>query len=159
MNIDRACAVYSLKFASTLTSGMFAGGAMYINMVESPARLTHDGETAVTIWKPSFLRAQYCMSKLTITSGFCSLLAYWLSEDRHPTKWLLAGGLMLTIPPYTIFFICPTNNELIETEKCIENGNSWIEDKLSLWNTRHAVRSAISLSAFGYMLWLLSNHK
>jgi len=159
MNVDKCCVVHSLKFISTLTSGIFAGGALYINLVESPARSTHDAETAVTIWKPSFIRARFCMSKLTFISGLSSIGAYYLAGNKCPMKWLLAGSMMLTIAPYTIFFMVPTNEELLETEKCIEKGTPHIEEKLQLWDKRHAVRTAISFGAFGYMLYLLSKGK
>lgn len=159
MNIDKNGVEYTLKFISTLTSGIFAGGALYINVVESPARLTHDAETAVKIWKPSFIRARFYMSKCTFVSGLSSIGAWYLSGKGCPMKWLLAGGMMLTIAPYTIFFMIPTNDQLLETEKCIEKGNAHIEEKLVLWNCRHVVRTAISFGAFGYMLYLLSKGK
>merc|ERR1712150_94555 len=135
------------------------GGALYINIVEHPARSTHDAETAVKIWKPSFLRARFYMSKYTVVSGLSSIGAWYLAGRKCPMTWFLAGSMMLTIMPYTIFFIVPTNDQLLETEKCIEKGNTHIEDKLALWNSRHAVRTVISFGAFGYMLYLLSKGK
>ena len=55
--LDKETIGFGLKLVSTFTSGMFAGCALYVNAVEHPARMTHDMTTAVTIWKPSYLRA------------------------------------------------------------------------------------------------------
>jgi len=46
-----------LKIFTTATAGLFAGGALYITLVENPARMTHDPSSAITQWKPSFVRA------------------------------------------------------------------------------------------------------
>lgn len=58
MKFDNGICGTALKVISTVTSGIFVGGALYINMVESPARMTHDPESAITMWKPSFVRAR-----------------------------------------------------------------------------------------------------
>ena len=55
--IDKEVAGLGLSLLSTASTALFAGGALYINRVEHPARMTHDPATAITIWKPSFLRA------------------------------------------------------------------------------------------------------
>ena len=70
MSMDQACLGTSLRFVSTLASGLFAGGALYINIVEHPARATHDTTTAVTIWRPSFIRAKRYLGKMAVISGF-----------------------------------------------------------------------------------------
>ncbi len=58
MDLDRATIGLGLKVLSTATAGLFAGGALYINLVEHPARMeSPDMPTAVTAWKPSFVRA------------------------------------------------------------------------------------------------------
>ena len=46
-----------LKLTSTISGGLFAGGALYITLVEQPARMTHDPISGITQWKPSFVRA------------------------------------------------------------------------------------------------------
>ena len=58
MMIDLVQSGPMLKVVSTVTAGLFAGGALYITAVEQPARMTHDPTSAITMWKPSFVRAQ-----------------------------------------------------------------------------------------------------
>ena len=55
--LDKEAVGFGLQLVSTLGTGIFAGGAFYINAVEHPARMEADMSTAVTAWKPSFLRA------------------------------------------------------------------------------------------------------
>ena len=46
-----------LKMFTTASAGLFTGGAVYVTLVENPARMTHDPTSAITQWKPSFVRA------------------------------------------------------------------------------------------------------
>ena len=48
----------ALRVISTVSGGIFAGGALYVDFVEHPARMTHDAASAITMWKPSFERAK-----------------------------------------------------------------------------------------------------
>ena len=72
--LDKETIGFGLKLVSTFTSGMFAGCALYVNAVEHPARMTHDMTTAVTIWKPSYLRA----IELNVRTAFS--LSLWVKS-------------------------------------------------------------------------------
>ena len=62
MDCDLATTGFGLKAFSTITAGMFAGGALYINLVEHPARMeATDMSTALICWKPSYTRAARLM--------------------------------------------------------------------------------------------------
>lgn len=155
---DRSCVCYSLKVASTMTCGMYAGGALYGSLVEGPAMMTHDSEMAVKMWKSSFIRAKSLMSKLAIISATTSVVAVWYSDERRLNEWLLAGGLVFSNALVTLF-ILPINRELMETEKCIEKGNEFTIQKLESWHRRHTIRTVVSMGAFGFMVWLLSKNR
>ena len=66
---------------------------------------------------------------------------------------------MLTIPPFTMIFIAPLNNQLLDEEACSEQTSEVVEEKLTMWNRRHAVRSFIAICSFSYMTWLISRGK
>ena len=67
MDIDKAAVGIGLKCLSTVTAGLFAGGALYINIVEHPARMeATDMKTALTCWKPSYTRAASIMVRMCI---------------------------------------------------------------------------------------------
>ena len=57
MKVDLLQTGSALKLVSTISSGMFAGGALYITLVDQPSRMTHDAISAITQWKPTFVRA------------------------------------------------------------------------------------------------------
>ena len=70
MNFDKDTVGLCLKGLSTITAGMFAGGALYINAVEHPARMeATDMPTALMCWKPSFTRAAAMM--VVTSRTFC----------------------------------------------------------------------------------------
>lgn len=46
-----------LEMLATLSAGLFAGAAMYINLVEHPARIECGPGLAVTEFAPSYRRA------------------------------------------------------------------------------------------------------
>jgi len=157
INFDRACAADSLKFLSTITGGVFAGGALYVNLVESPARLTHDPETAVAVWRSSFVRAKFYLGNLNTASSLCSIAAFWLSGDKFSTC-LLAGGTVLSVMN-TLLFILPVNGELMDPNKCAKMSDEVVVGKLKTWNKLHAIRSVIGFCSFGYLLWMLAKRK
>lgn len=62
MNFDQNKLGFGLKAISTVTAGLFAGGALYINVVEHPARMeATEMPAALTSWKPSYTRAAATM--------------------------------------------------------------------------------------------------
>jgi len=48
-----------LKLIATLAASIFAGAALYINLVEHPARMTLDTRSAAMEWAPSYARATW----------------------------------------------------------------------------------------------------
>ena len=52
--------------------------------------------------------------------------------------------------------ILPLNNELLDTENAIKDGEQWIRDSLEDWKLRHSVRAIVSTALFGYMVYSLS---
>src|SRR5688572_21366940 len=49
--------IEALQFAAICGSGLFAGAALYINLVEHPARMECGTELAATVFGPSYKRA------------------------------------------------------------------------------------------------------
>jgi len=70
------------QFVSTLTCILFAGAAIYINLVEHPARMSSSTEIAATVWAPSYKRATVMQASLAAISTIAAVLA-----------WVLGGGL------------------------------------------------------------------
>jgi hypothetical protein len=50
----------SIEFFAILSCALFAGAAVYINVVEPPACMSCGTEVAATAWAPSYHRATWC---------------------------------------------------------------------------------------------------
>jgi drug/metabolite transporter (DMT)-like permease len=73
------------QFLTVLSCGLFAGAAMYITLVERPARRECTTEVAVTEFRPRYRRAAVMQASLAALGFVCSIAA-WLVE--HHWGWL-----------------------------------------------------------------------
>ena len=72
--------LHAAQFVAVFCCTVFAGAALYINLVEPPARMNCDTKTAVTVWAPSYKRATMMQAPLAILSfsaGGVRLVARW----------------------------------------------------------------------------------
>lgn len=130
--------------------GLFAGAALYINLVEHPARMSCGVDVALREWAPSYKRATILQASLAVVGGAAGVSA-----------WALVGGLgylvgavfLLAVVPFTLFVVFPTNKSLLDLHATGQGGNAG--KLLSRWNALHAVRTALSLIAFLFMLLAL----
>ena len=70
-----------LTIAAALT-----GAAIYVNIVEQPARLQLDNRSLLAEWKPAYKRGYVMQASLAIVGGLFGLLAYLNALDW---RWLL----------------------------------------------------------------------
>jgi uncharacterized membrane protein len=137
------------KFLTTLCCGLFAGAAIYINLVEHPARMECGTEIAATEFGPSYHRAAVMQASLAAIGLVCSIVA-WLAGA---SIWWLVGGIILgLVIPFTLVVIMPTNKELLSPT--LDKGSPQARELLSRWSKLHAVRSA--LSGIALVIFLLS---
>ncbi|MGE5445269.1 MAG: DUF1772 domain-containing protein [Ignavibacteriales bacterium] len=142
-----------LQMLSTLSAGLFAGAAVYINLVEHPARMECGAGLAVTQFAPSYRRAAILQGALA-TIGFLSAAAAWL---RGSSFWWLIGGIVLVLViPFTLVVVFPTNKHLLDPSL---DRNSELTSKLLLrWGRLHAVRSVLGLISFLIFIFLLERN-
>ena len=75
------------EFLAILCAAVFAGAAIYINLVEHPARMSLDTRAAAAQWAPSYQRATLMQAPLAVLS----FLAGPLSSSSSPqtiSSWL-----------------------------------------------------------------------
>jgi uncharacterized membrane protein len=138
------------EFIAVLACGLFAGAALYVSLVEHPARMECGVETAITVFGPSYRRATVLQVTLAAL-GLLSSLVAWLSGA---TFWWLVVGLMLSsVIPFTLVVILPTNRQLISPALDRRSANA--SRLLSRWALFHAVRTVISSLALTLFLYLL----
>jgi uncharacterized membrane protein len=139
---------------ATLSSGLFAGAAVYINLVEHPARMETGIRPALTEFAPSYKRATVTQVSLA-AAGFLSALAAWRS--RSDAGWLIGGGLLVASIPFTALVILPTNKKLLDPATA--DDLDLAEELLTRWGRLHAVRSVLSLASLLIFLFLLGRDR
>ena len=132
----------TLEFIAALSTTLFSGAAIYINLVEHPARLGCGTELAATVWAPSYKRATVMQASLAIV-GFLAGTAAWLTGGGM--LWLIAALFIGAVVPFTFIAIMPTNHRLLEPGRDL--GSTETRALLEKWGNLHAVRSALSLIA------------
>ncbi len=98
------------EFVAVLSCSLFAGAAIYINLVEHPARMQCGVEIAATEFGPSYRRATV-MQATCAALGLVSSIAAWLAGATF--WWLVAGILLGSVIPFTLLVILPTNKRLL----------------------------------------------
>lgn len=140
-----------LELVATLCAGLFAGAAIYITVVEHPARLECGTELAATVFGPSYRRAAAMQASLA-TVGVLAAIFAW-AQGRGTL--VLVGGLLLgTVVPFTLLVVMPTNRRLMDP--ALARGSAEAAGLLRRWGRLHAARSVVSALAFALLVWDLA---
>src|ERR1700730_4029630 len=131
------------EFVAVLACGLFTGAAVYISLVEHPARMECGVELAATEFAPSYRRATVMQVSLAAV-GLMSSIAAWLAGASF--FWVVAGVLLGSVIPFTVLVILPTNKQLLSP--ALDRRSAETERLLAGWGTLHAVRSVLSGLAF-----------
>lgn len=138
----------TFEFVATLSTALFAGAAIYINVAEHPARMALDTRAAALQWAPSYKRATWMQAPLAIL-GFVAGSGAWLWGGG--VTWLIAALCIGAAVPITLIVIMPTNRQLLATQRDL--GSAETRQLLARWGRLHAVRSIVSAIATLLMLW------
>lgn len=136
-----------LELIATLCAGLFAGAAIYVNLVEHPARLKTGTAAAIKQWRPSYRRGTMMQASLAV-AGLVAALAAWV--QRGGTAVLVGGLVLGFVVPFTLIVIFPTNRRL--SDAGLDEGSPNAAALLDRWNTLHLVRSIAGLVAFSILL-------
>jgi hypothetical protein len=138
------------EFVAVLACSLFAGAAVYLSLVEHPARMECGVEIAATEFPPSYRRATIMQATLAAVGLISSIMA-WLAGA---TFWWLAGGIALgAVIPFTLIAILPSNKLLLSPT--LDRQSAETERLLERWGALHAVRSVLSGLALLLFLYLL----
>jgi hypothetical protein len=137
---------------TTLSAGLFAGAAVYINWAEHPARMRLDTRHAALQWAPSYARATILQAPLAVI-GLGAGIAAWFQGAG--TGWLIAGLTLGAVVPFTLIVIMPTNKRLLDPARDLDAAET--RDLLVRWERLHTVRSALGLAAFVLAVCLLGS--
>ena len=132
----------AVELLATLSAALFTGAAVYINLVEHPARMSLGTRAALAAWAPSYHRATFMQAPLAIVGG----LSAFIVAARGGGGWWLAGGLLfVAVIPFTLLVIFPTNRALLDPATAADLDRAGM--LLRRWNRLHAVRSLLAAAA------------
>ncbi|CAI5712259.1 unnamed protein product [Peronospora farinosa] len=147
-----------VQLAATGLAGIFAGASIYISVAQHPALM----ETDALIFQAPFFRRMYfyaarMQGPMAVGSGFSALLVSLLQKQRGPHAgmpklWLTSGCLIGGIVPFTALKMLGLNYKLVDSKRCVNRGQSWMQEMLRRWGKLHAVRAGASALAFSGML-------
>jgi len=138
--------------AALVLGALFAGAALYISLVEHPARLMLDDAPSLAQWQPSYARALPIQAGLAVVGSVAGLASWYVL----PGDWKsLAGSLALLANwPFTLLVILPVNKQLQAIQPSRASATS--RQLLLTWGKLHNVRSALGVCAMLLFAWVLS---
>jgi len=133
-------ATIALKLLTLGSAGLFALWALYVSLVEHPARLRTGVASGVAEFRESYRRAapwQAGAAAISLVSGvIVSLLtSEWV--------WAVSGVTVGLAIPFTLLVIMPTNRQLLRGAP----SESEAATLLARWGHLHWVRSLLGLAA------------
>jgi hypothetical protein len=135
----------ALVFASA-----FAGAALYLNLVEQPARLALDDAAMMREWAPSDRRGFALLAGLALLSALAGLAAFGQGGD---IRWLIGALIALASWPYSYFVVVPLNNRLLASSPGLPAADS--REIVTFWGRLEWGLVAISLAAVAVFAWTL----
>lgn len=141
----------ALTFAATFCAALFSGAALYITLVEHPARMECGVALAAAEFGPSYRRATVMQASLAAVS-FLTAVGAWLTTSR--LTWLIGASLIVAVIPFTLIVILPANKKLLDPT--LDRNSDLARQLLNRWGRLHAVRTLLSLAAL--VVFLLSLH-
>jgi Domain of unknown function (DUF1772) len=131
-----------------ISTAIFTGVALYVNVVEQPARLSLDDRALLAEWKPSYKRGAAMQAPLALVGCLLGLIAWW--QTSHPG--FVIGAVAILAPwPWTLIAIKPTNDALLATEP--EQTGPQTRALIVHWGALHGVRTALGALATVAFLW------
>ena len=131
-----------------IAAAIFAGAALYVSVVEQPARLLLDDRALLTEWKPSYKRGAAMQAPLALLGCLLGVIAWW--QTSHPG--FLVGAVAMIAPwPWTLIGIKPTNDALLATRP--DQAGPQTRALVVKWGGLHGVRTALGALATIAYLW------
>jgi len=131
-----------------IAAAIFGGVALYVNIVEQPARLSLDDRALLAEWKPSYKRGAAMQAPLALVGFLLGMLAWWQTSHAG----FLIGALLILAPwPWTLIVIKPTNDALLATD--LDKAGPQTRSLILKWGAVHGVRTVLGALATAAFLW------
>jgi hypothetical protein len=123
-------------------TGLFAGAALYISLVEHPARMSNTLAVALAEFRPSYRRAAVMQATLAVAGAASAIGAYFLGRG---ISTLVAGIVLAIVVPFTLIVVMPINRQLLDETRTAQTPDTDV--LLKKWARLHNVRTIASLLA------------
>jgi hypothetical protein len=130
-------------------SAAFSGAALYINLVEQPARLALEDGALLSEWRPSDRRGFAMLASLALVAAVLGLATYFETQD---VRWLIGAIVVIATWPYTFFAMVPMNNRILSLSAS-EPGAA--RELVRTWGLLEYGQTAIGLVGCAVFLWAL----
>jgi hypothetical protein len=134
-----------------LVAALFTGAALYVSLVEQPARLGLDDASLLGEWKLSYGRASIMQGSLSLIGFILGVIAWWRGGSW---LWLLGGIVLLANWPYTFLRVAPFNRKI----RAFVPESTEVQLRLLVaeWGQLHAVRTALGAIASLLFVWAIA---
>jgi len=136
---------------AVLASTLFAGAAVYVSLVEHPARMECGTELAATEFGPSYRRGAVMQASLAALATVGALACFAAAGGQ---LWLWGGLAVLAAIPFTLVVIFPTNRRLLESGR--DRRSAETHALLVKWGRLHAVRTLLGLTSAALLVAALA---
>jgi hypothetical protein len=130
------------EILSFIFTGLFAGAALYVGLVEHPARMSNTLDIALAEFRPSYKRAAVMQVILAVVGAAGAIGAYFLGRG---VSTLVAGIVLAIVIPFTLIVIMPINRQLLDETRMAQTPDT--QELLEKWGQLHNVRTIASLLA------------
>jgi Domain of unknown function (DUF1772) len=142
--------VTALKWIEVASASLFALWALYVSLVEHPARMSAGTGAALAQWRPSYARAAPWQASAAAVSVLSGAVTSLLTREW---QWG-AGGLLIGLAiPFTIVAILPLNRRLHDPKLSPDEARPL----LAHWGRLHGVRTLLGL--LGLLVLIVEIHR
>ena len=138
-----------LATAALVSAATFAAFALYVTLVEHPARLASGAAAGRAQFRPSYQRAAPWQASLAVVA-LASGAAVAVLSGR--LVWLAGALAVGAAIPFTLLVVRPVNHRLLGAEPLAEAD---VLRLLERWGRLHAVRTVLGAAGFLTFLYAL----
>ena len=131
-----------LEILAFVFTGLFAGAALYVSLVEHPARMANTLGIALAEFRPSYKRAAVMQVILAVAGVVAAIGAYFSGRG---VSTLVAGIVLATVIPFTLILIMPINRQLLDETRMAQTPDT--QELLEKWGRLHNVRTVAGVLA------------
>ena len=133
-----------LEWLTVLAATLFASWALYISVVEHPARSRAGAPGAQMQFRESYRRAAPFQASAAAVSGGAGIASSLLGNDA---RWAVGGVIVALAIPFTLVVIKPTNRILLGPDVDAARARELLER----WGRLHWTRTGLGLVGVGVL--------